>query len=149
MCYFLKQIYMYKLLLLLCALVYSPLLFAQGTPELSGTQLFKQRVKNCVDVDLTNWQHPTRQVLVAADVKLKALKLCNNNIYPIFFVDFKYDPQGLTTNYFAPLYQKMKTANGGYAYSFVVLTDELVINISYSKGGAEKIEFEHYRTKTP
>ena len=105
---------------------------AEALPSLDKTKLFQDIVKNCYNVDLKAWQHPTKTFLNSHEVVLDFVKLCNHGKYPIFYVQFKYDPQGQTSDYFEPIYYGMKKANGGWPFSFVATNDNTVINLNTS-----------------
>ena len=77
---------------------------AGDLPSLPNTVLYKEVAHDCHTVDLTTWNHPTKQVLTKDHVQLYSLELCNAGKYPIFHVNFKYDPMGLTDSFFLPFY---------------------------------------------
>ncbi len=116
---------------------------AEELPMLNATKLFKS-LKGCTSVDLGSWSHPTKSLLIKKGAKLEQVQLCNNKRYPVFFVDFPYDPQGQTKDYFLPLYAEMKKANGGWPYSFVATSDNTIISIKYEKKGMA-IDYEMYQ----
>lgn len=87
---------------------------------------------DCRLLHLSDWQHPTRDIMEAADVELHFVALCQGDTYPVFGVDFRYDPRTATDAYFHPLYDAMLRANGGWAYSFLVVLDRITIDISDS-----------------
>jgi len=68
-----------------------------------------------------------------AGVEIIKVQLCNDDKYPIFTVGFKYDPQGVTDDYFDPLYAKMAQANGFWPFSFVDVEDSLIIDVGADK----------------
>lgn len=47
------------------------MLISANTPLLSDTRLYREVANNCKNVDLENWQHPTRKVLLERGVILK------------------------------------------------------------------------------
>jgi hypothetical protein len=110
------------------------------------TRLFSSIAKNCSIEDLRTWRHPVRSVLIERGAKIEQVQLCNDRVYPIFFVRFPYDPQGQTASYFSPLYNAMRRANGGYPFSFVSVADNTIINVSYRQNGWSKVEYERYRS---
>ncbi|MGY3882326.1 hypothetical protein [Aeromonas veronii] len=88
------------------------MLISANTPLLSDTRLYREVANNCKNVDLENWQHPTRRVLLERGVIFKKVELCNDGKYPIYHVRLPYDPAGQTQDYFNPLYVAMYGANG-------------------------------------
>lgn len=114
-------------------------------PKLEQTRLFTQIAQNCQDVDMQNWQHPTRKVLTNPGSEILRIKLCNDKSYPVFFLSLKYDPQGQTSNYYKPLYKKMRKANGNNPYSIVSVEDNLIMNISYRSMGMADIDYQRYQ----
>ncbi len=126
---------------LLLFLVSSPCL-AEALPMLSATKLFTS-LTGCTSVNLGSWSHPTKSLLIKKGVKLEQVQLCNNKRYPVFYVDFPYDPQGQTKDYFLPLYAEMKKANGGWPYSFVATSDNTIVSVKYEKKGMV-VDYEMY-----
>jgi hypothetical protein len=118
--------------------------YSKGLPPLKDTRLFSSIAKDCSAVDLDHWQHPTRSLLLKRHVQIEKVQICNGGNYPIFFVRFPYDPQGQTKSYFGPLFDKMRIANGGWPYSFVALSDNTVLNVSYGPTGYPDLEYEMY-----
>lgn len=117
--------------------------FAQEV-SLNKTTLFMTTAHDCKELNLKSWNHPTKQVLLNNKVKIERVLICNGGKYPVFFVDFPYDPQGQTASYFFPLYAKMRTANGGWSYSFVATSDNTIVNVSYRHGIAN-VDYEIYQ----
>lgn len=109
------------------------MLISANTPLLSDTRLYREVANNCKNVDLENWQHPTRKVLLERGVILKKVELCNDGKYPIYHVRLPYDPGGQTQDYFNPLYVAMYGANGKWPYAMV---DEegTIVYMTYRKG---------------
>jgi hypothetical protein len=120
-----------------------PVSHAEEPPPLKDTNLFSTIAKGCRTLDLTTWRHPTRTLLLEQGAEIEQVQLCNDDKYPIFFVRFPYDPQGATADYFHPLFEKMRGANGGWPFSFVALTDHTVLNLRYSKGQVA-VDYEPY-----
>ena len=118
--------------------------FAEESQPLSQTRLFKSIATGCVEVDLSSWNHPTKSLLIKKGVKLEQVQLCNKKRYPVFYVEFPYDPQGQTKDYFLPLYADMKKANGGWPYSFVATSDNTIVSVKYEKK-AMSIDYEMYQ----
>lgn len=114
-------------------------------PDLRNTVLYKKLAHNCRTVDLATWNHPTKQVLRKHQVHLRALELCNSDKYPIFHVDFKYDPMGRTGSFFQPFYKDMFIANGRHPMAFVETTSGNAIVMISNKGGKPEASFDLYR----
>ncbi|GKX51240.1 hypothetical protein [Budvicia aquatica] len=114
-------------------------------PKLEQTRLFTQIAHNCQDVDMQNWQHPTRKVLTNPSSEILQIKLCNDKSYPVFFLRLKYDPRGQTSNYYKPLYKKMRKANGNHPYTIVSVEDNLIMNISYRSMGMADVDYQRYQ----
>lgn len=121
----------------------APSLALAGT-ALEDTQLYTKLASDCHDVDLSTWEHPTRLVLEKNGITLSRLQLCNGGRYPIFYVDLPYDPQGQTLDFFMPLYEQMRKANGKWPYAFVAGSDGQVVYISYRDNGTIARDFEFY-----
>jgi hypothetical protein len=131
-------------LLPLLFLVLPGLAAAEPPPALENTELYTTVANDCHDVDLATWKHPTRAVLESKKVPIERVELCNGGHYPIFHVQFPYDPQGQTRDYFAPLYEQMRKANGKWPYAFVDSNDAQVLYISYRDNGTTAMDFEFY-----
>ncbi|MEN0105262.1 MAG: hypothetical protein AAGC84_02435 [Pseudomonas sp.] len=129
---------------LLSLLLLLPALAAATPPTLENTELYTKLASDCHDVDLATWQHPTRTVLEHNKVPLERVQLCNGGHYPIFHVQMPYDPQGQTRDFFAPLYEQMRKANGKWPYAFVDSNDAQVLYISYRDNGTTATDFEFY-----
>jgi len=126
------------------ALSFSAVGGSQKRPPLKETQLYTEMTTDCQRVNLKSWTHPTKSVVLKREgVTLDWVELCNQNKYPIFGVHFKYDPQGVTKNYFIPLYLDTLKANGNWPLSFVILSDDTIINLN-SKGKKEISERYEY-----
>ena len=101
---------------------------------LNETKLYTEMTTDCERIDLPSWSLPTKSVLVEREgVTLDSVELCNNKKYPIYSVRFKYDPQGMTKDYFIPLYLNIMKENNNLPLTFVVFSDNTIINLS-SKG---------------
>jgi len=137
----------YRRALWQCLLCLGPIFCMAGDlVPLSQTWLFTHLVKDCADVDLQTWHHATRDVLVKRKVVIERVALCNDGKYPVFYVQFPYDPQGQTRDYFGPLYFAMEKANGGWPLSFVDATDNTVVSLTFDKrSGAYRDDAEMYR----
>ncbi len=125
------------LLLLLPAL-------AHAFPALENTTLYTEKTKDCRDVDLATWQHPTRALLEKNDFKLERIQLCNDGHFPIFQVQAPYDPRGNTKDFFLPLYEHMRKANGKWPYALVDSSDGVVVYVSYPQEDGISLRYEDY-----
>ena len=115
-------------------------------PLLQDTELFAKIAHSCVDVDLHMWRHPTREVLQAAKVELLALKLCNDRNYPVYVVNFAYEPMvAATDSFYRPLFENMAKANGMHSFSFVDVRDSDIINLKVGKPFSIDARYEKYR----
>jgi len=86
---------------------------------------------DCQAVDMATWSHPTRKVLEAKPaVSLQFVWLCDQNRLPVFGVSLKYDPQGMTNDFFYPLYLDLLNANGRRPYDIFDVPDNLDIGIA-------------------
>lgn len=118
---------------------------SQKRRPLKETQLYTEMATDCQRVDLQSWSHPTKSVLVKREgVTLDWVELCNQNKYPIFGVHFKYDPQGMTKNYFILLYRDILKANGNWPLSFVILNDYTIINLTSKDKNTISERYEHF-----
>lgn len=118
---------------------------SEKRPLLKETQLYTKIATDCQPVDLQSWSHPTKSVLLKREgVTLVWVELCNQNKYPIFGVHFKYDPQGMTKNYFIPLYLNTLKANGNWPLSFVILSDDTIINLTLKGRSEISTRYEYF-----
>lgn len=113
-------------------------------PYMPHTKLFPILSKGCERLDLSTWEHPTKDVMIQRGVEIIAVQLCSDRTYPIFYVNFPYDPQGQTKDYFYPLYAAMKSANGNWPFAFVSMKDQTIIQISTDQDGAIQTEFDWF-----
>ena len=118
---------------------------AADLPDLPDTALYQKQAHNCRAVDLTSWNHPTKQVLGQYHVQLVSLELCNADKYPIFHVNFAYDPMGSTASFFLPFYDAMFSANGRNPMAFVETTSGNVIVMLDNDHGRPGPTYEQYK----
>lgn len=86
---------------------------------------------DCETVAPTTWNHPTLEVIrKRKQAHLEWVMLCRNRSYPVYGVNFDYDPQGRTSDFFNPLYDEMLTRNRDAPFSFAVLRDKLIIDVT-------------------
>lgn len=113
-------------------------------PALEATSLYKDIAHGCRSVDLKQWSHPTRRVLDHAHIALKKVELCNDELYPVFTVRLRYDPNGPNDKYFNRLYADMAAANGYHAYSFVDQSFGLIVNVAATKKKNISVSYEDF-----
>ena len=123
--------------------------YAGDLPDLPDTFLYKELAHDCRPVDLATWSYPTKQVLGKNHVQLNALELCNSARYPIFHVNFRYDPMGPTDSFFVPFYNAMFSANSHNPMAFVETTSGNVIVMISNDHGRPKASYEQYRPQSP
>jgi len=113
---------------------------------LAETKLYREVAKNCIPMDLATLSHRVKKVLEKRDgVSLKWMEICNQGSYPIFGVNFKYDPRGRTNDYFTPLYLEILQANEGRPLSFISLPDWIMIHFSITGSREIKVRYKSYR----
>ncbi|MGU9812650.1 hypothetical protein [Pseudomonas sp. LF052] len=117
---------------------------AHALPALKDTMLYTTTAHDCVDVNLTTWQHPTRTLLEKNNFQLERIQLCNGGHYPIFQVQAPYDPRGQTKDFFLPLYEHMRKANGKWPYALVDSSDAVVVYVSYPKDDEISLDYEGF-----
>jgi hypothetical protein len=138
--HFLPRLFLFSMVVVL---PYS--IFGADLAPLKETKLYRETATDCQRLDLSSWSHPTRTVLEKnKGVTLDWVELCNNRKYPIYGVHFTYDPQGQTRDYFIPLYFEMLKANGRHPFSFVSLSDNLIINIAQMPKNGISERFEDF-----
>ncbi|MGY2374280.1 hypothetical protein ACW9IB_07210 [Pseudomonas sp. SDO524_S393] len=113
-------------------------------PALQDTTLYRDTAHDCHDVDLATWQHPTRTLLEKKGFQLDRIELCNGGRYPIFHGEAPYDPRGQTKEFFLPLYEQMRKANGKWPFALVVSSDTVVVYVSYPKDDGISLNYEDY-----
>jgi len=117
---------------------------AHALPALKDTMLYTTTAHDCVDVNLATWQHPTRTLLEKNNFQLERIQLCNGGHYPIFQVQAPYDPRGQTKDFFLPLYEHMRKANGKWPYALVDSSDAVVVYVSYPKDDEISLDYEGF-----
>ncbi len=123
-----------------------PLSAAQAETGLAATELYKKLVHDCRLIDLASWRHPTREVLLKAGAKIEKVELCNAGKYPVFTVEFRYDPMTATDSYFNPLYAHMAEANGFNPFSFVAKSFSTVINVRITGRQQVTVDYEEIKS---
>ena len=102
-------------------------------PKLPETRLMTAHGSDCKEVDLKTWKHPTKAVLAKNKVPLARLDLCDHGRFPVFYVNFQYDPMLDTTDsFFLPFYDAMWKANGRNPMGFVVTSSNETIELADS-----------------
>jgi hypothetical protein len=86
---------------------------------------------DCEPVSLATWKHPTLEAIrKRKQAHLEWVMLCRNRGYPVYGINFDYDPQGRTGDFFNPLYDEMLSRNRDAPFSFAVLRDKLIIDVT-------------------
>ncbi|HLJ87327.1 MAG TPA: hypothetical protein VKZ53_10930 [Candidatus Angelobacter sp.] len=71
-----------------------------------------------VTTDIASWHHPTKAVFAKYHVKLLKVELHHNRTYPVFFVEFPWDPQtGPNQHLLRRLQLELLDANGKHNYA--------------------------------
>ncbi len=97
---------------------------------------------DCEAVALTAWNHSTLAVIrKRKQARLEWVMLCRNRSYPVYGINFDYDPQGRTSDFFNPLYDEMLSGNGDARFSFVSLRDKLIIDVARPAKDALSVDF--------
>lgn len=123
----------------------SSVAWARELPRLPQTRLFTTVATGCSDVGVAGWQHPAKAMLQQKGVIIERVQLCNGGKYPVLHVRLPFDPQGQTEDYFGPLYEAMRKANGGAPFAFVSTTDNTVVTLRYATDGRAQPDYESYR----
>ncbi|MFL1491901.1 hypothetical protein [Pseudomonas antarctica] len=55
-----------------------------------------------------------------------------------------YDPRGQTKDFFLPLYEHMRKANGKWPCALVVSSDAVVVYVSYPKDDGTSLDYEGF-----
>lgn len=88
--------------------------------------------------DVSKWNHPVREVLEKNHVTLYKVSFVKKGVYPIFWVDFPYDPLTSPNNsLFNHLSFDVLKANGYWNYSFADKTDNIIISVKWNKKSKE------------
>lgn len=120
----------------LSALAVTPMLTQAAMYNFQGTgESFIQTAKNCVDIDLKTWKHPTRAALIEHEFEIQKVQMCNDGKYPVFYGQPKADPRSSSTHaYFIPMYESVFKANGRWPYSLVYQRDHYAASVRANKG---------------
>ncbi|MFH1340768.1 MAG: hypothetical protein ABIL01_06065 [Pseudomonadota bacterium] len=102
------------------------------TPLSSQMKAVAGRVADdCEAVALATWNHPTLEVIrKRKQAHLEWVMLCRNRSYPVYGMNFDHDPRGRTSDFFNPLYDEMLSRNRDAPFSFAVLRDKLIIDVT-------------------
>lgn len=120
------------------------LAMAEKSPSLDQTELYGKTTHSCKDSNPARLARPVKDVLAKYAIPVDRVQICNDGKYLILTVHFKYDPQGLTTSYFHPLYAEMGKANGGRPFSFVDLDDREIIDIMLDTRNNIDVRYESF-----
>ena len=71
---------------------------------------------------------------------LEWVMLCRNRSYAVYGINFDYDPQGPTSDFFYPLYDDMLNRNGDAPFSFASLRDNLIIDVARPEKDALSVD---------
>ena len=86
---------------------------------------------DCEAVAFATWNHPTLEVIrKRKQAHLEWVMLCRNRSYPVYGMNFDYDPQGRTSDFFNPLYDEMLSRNRDAPFSVAALRDKLIIDVT-------------------
>jgi hypothetical protein len=86
---------------------------------------------DCEAIAPATWNHPTLVVIrKRKQAHLEWVMLCRKRSYPVYGINFDYDPQGRTKDFFSPLYDEMLSQNQGAPFSFAVLRDKLIVDVT-------------------
>lgn len=97
---------------------------------------------DCEAIALTTWNHPTLEVIrKRKQARLEWVMLCRNRSYPVYGINFDYDPQGRTSDFFNPLYDETLSRNGDAPFSFASLRDQLIIDVARPAKDALSVDF--------
>jgi len=97
---------------------------------------------DCESIALTTWNHPTLAVIrKRKQARLEWVMLCRNRSYPVYGINFDYDPQGRTSDFFNPLYDEMLSRNGNTPFSFASLRDNLIIDVARPAKDGLSVDF--------
>ncbi len=120
------------------------------TPDLSRTTLYSSTVHDCHAVDLSQWTHPSRKVLLDAGATIGKVELCNGNKFPVFTVTLPFDPEGHTDAYYNKLYAALADANGFWSYALVDTSDDVVIVASVERRKRQvTLQYEEFGGSRP
>lgn len=97
---------------------------------------------DCEAVSLATWKHPALAMIGKREqARLEWAMLCRNRSHPVFGVDFHYDPQGRTSDFFIPLYDDVLQASSGASFSVVALSHRVIIDVSQPRGDEISTDF--------
>jgi len=122
---------------------------ALSAPALEASSLYRELARDCRTLDLKTWSHPTRKVLERAEIAIKKVELCNHDLYPVFTVAAKYDPNGPNDKYYNSLYAALAAANGYHSFSLVDTTFEAVMNIAVKGKHDIAVDYEEFSPPKP
>ena len=98
---------------------------------------------DCEAIDLGPWTHPVRdEVEKRSEAHLLWAALCDEQRYPVFGMEFDYDPNGQTNDFFRPLFYDLLQANGRWPYAIIVPSSKLMIVVSGKSKSAFKVDYQ-------
>jgi hypothetical protein len=125
----------------------APAVAAPAAPQIPALaspmrDLAAQFGDGCEAVDLTAWNHPALAAIrTRKQARLEWAMLCRNRTLPVFGIDFDYDPQGSTRDFFLPLYDDVLRLSGGAGFAFVSIKDKLIIDVTRAGKDGLSVDF--------
>ena len=111
---------------------------------LEATSLYRDLARGCRTLDLKQWSHPTRHVLEQAEVEIRKVELCNHDLYPVFTVAIKYDPNGPNDKYYNSLFAALAAANGYHSFSLVDTEFGMIMEIAVKGKHEIAVDYEEF-----
>lgn len=97
---------------------------------------------DCESVALTGSDDPALAVIRSRkQARVEWVMSCRNRSYAVYGINFDYDPQGRTSDFFYPLYDEMLSRNGDAPFSFASLRDNLIIDVARPDKDALSVDF--------
>lgn len=85
--------------------------------------------------DVTNWHHPTKDVLKKWKIELTKVELANNRTFPIFYLQgFPFDTMGWdNAKSMAGLEAELFFANGKHDYALEIAPENIRVTVRYDR----------------
>ncbi len=116
---------MNRVLVLLSIVLLAALTAAQSAPENKDVLVIS---------DIASWHHPTKAVFAKYHVKLLKVELHHNRTYPVFFVEFPWDPQtGPNHKLLSRLQLDLLDANGKHNYALQDEQDKIRYELTWHR----------------
>lgn len=120
----------------------APVAVAQISAPAPIRDLTAQFGGGCEPVDIVAWGHPALTAIRARkQARLKWAMLCRSRTLPVFGIDFDYDPQGSTRDFFLRLYDDVLRLSGGTGIAFVSIKDKLIIDVTRASKDGLAVDF--------